>query len=148
MSLENEVSSETPESSGHVPIAGSASVAFSPDSRLLAAGGAEELRFYDVGTLRVVHSILRRPSRPLPPRFAFMRGSSLCAVVLPPDEILIVDTKTGAKLATLPASSYMLWGVSFGPGDRFLAATSSDHRVLIWDFVKLRQELRELGLDW
>jgi serine/threonine protein kinase len=131
-----------------LPIAGSASVAFSPDSRLLAAGGAEELRFYDVGTLRVVHSILRRPSRPLPPRFAFMRGSSLCAVVLPPDEILIVDTKTGAKLATLPASTYILWGVSFGPDDRFLAATSSDHRVLIWDFVKLRHELRELGLDW
>jgi WD40 repeat protein len=77
-----------------------------------------------------------------------MRGSSLCAVVLPPDEILIVDTTTGAKLATLPASSYILWGVSFGPDDRFLAATSSDHRVLIWDFVKLRHELRELGLDW
>jgi len=131
-----------------LPIAGSASVAFSPDSRLLAVGGAEEIRFYDVGTLRVVHSILRHPSRPLPPQFAFMRGSSLCAVALPPDEILIVDTTTGAELATLPASSCILWGVSFGPDDRFLAATSSDHRVLLWDFGKLRHELHELGLDW
>jgi len=129
-------------------IAGSASVAFSPDSRLLAVGGAEEIRFYDVGTLRVVHSILRQPSRPLRPEFAFMRGSGLCAVALPPDEILIVDTKTGAKLALLPARSCILWSVSFGPDDRFLAATSADHRVLIWDFVKLRHELRELGLDW
>ena len=131
-----------------LPIAGSASVAFSPDSRLLAVGGAEELRFYDVGTLRVVHSIARHPSRPLPPEFAFMRGSSLCAVALPPDEVLIVDTRSGAQLATLPASGYILWGVSFGPDDRFLAVTSSDHRVLIWDFEKLRHELRELGLDW
>jgi len=131
-----------------LPMAGSASVAFSPDSRLLAVGGAEEIRFYDVGTLRVVHSILRHPSRPLPPHFAFMRGSSLCAVALPPDEILIVDTTTGAELATLPASSSILWGVSFGPDDRFLAATSSDHRVLLWDFAKLRHELHELGLDW
>jgi serine/threonine protein kinase len=131
-----------------LPIAGSASVAFSPDSRLLAVGGAEEIRFYDLGSLRVVHSILRNPTRPLRPEFAFMRGSTLCAVALPPDEILIVDTRTGAELATLPASSYILWGVSFGPDDRFLAATSSDHRVLIWDFVKLRRELRELGLDW
>lgn len=131
-----------------LPIAGSASVAFSPDSRLLAVGGAEELRFYDVGTLHVVHSIRRHPSRPLRPEFAFMRGSSLCAVALPPDEILIVDTTTGAELATLPASSCSLWDVSFGPDDRYLAATSSDHRVLIWDFVKLREELRELGLDW
>jgi len=131
-----------------LPIAGSASIAFSPDSRLLAVGGAEEIRFYDVGTLRVVHSILRQPSRSLSPRFAFMRGSSLCAVALPPDEILLVDTKTGAELARLPASSFILWDVSFGPDDRFLAATSSDHRVLIWDLVKLRHELRELGLDW
>jgi serine/threonine protein kinase/WD40 repeat protein len=131
-----------------LPVAGSASVAFSPDSRVLAVGGAEELRFYDVGTLRVVHAIVRTPTRPLPPEFAFTHGSSLCAVALPPDEILIVDTKTGAELATLPASSFILWSVSFGPDDRFLAATSSDHRVLIWDFEKLRQQLRELGLDW
>jgi len=131
-----------------LPIAGSVSIAFSPDSRLLAVGGSDEIRFYDVGTLRVVHSIVRHPSRPLSPRFAFMRGSSLCAVALPPDEILLVDTKTGAELARLPASSYILWEVTFGPDDRFLAATSSDHRVLIWDFVKLRRELSELGLDW
>jgi WD40 repeat protein len=131
-----------------LPIEGSASVAFSPDSSLLAVGGAEELRFYEVDTLRLVHSIPRHPSRPLRPEFAFMRGSSLCAVALPPDEILIVDTKTGAELATLPASSCILWSVAFDPNDRFLAATSSDHRVLIWDFGKLRRKLRELGLDW
>jgi WD40 repeat protein len=77
-----------------------------------------------------------------------MRGSSLCAVALPPEEILLVDTATGAELARLPASSFILWSVSFGPDDRFLAATSSDHRVLIWDLVKLRHELGELGLDW
>ena len=131
-----------------LPIAGSASVAFSADSRLLAVGGAEEIRFYDLGTLRVVHSIRRNPSRPLRPEFAFMRGSTLGAIALPPDEILIVDTKTGVELATLPARSCILWSVSFSPDDRLLAATSADHRVLIWDLEKLRRELRELGLDW
>jgi WD40 repeat protein len=131
-----------------LPIAGSASVAFSADSRLLAVGGPEEIRFYDVDTLHVAHSIRRNPSRPLRPEFAFMRGSTLCAVALPPDEILIVDTTTGAEIAVLPARSCILWGVSFSPDDRFLAATSSDHRVLVWDFEKLRRALRELGLDW
>jgi len=131
-----------------LPIDGSASVEFSPDSRLLAVGGTEELRYYDVGTLRVAHSIPRHPNRPLRPVFAFMSRSSFCAVALPPDEILIVDTATGAEVARLPARSAILWGVAFGPDDRYLAATSADHRVLIWDFVKLRHELRELGLDW
>jgi WD40 repeat protein len=77
-----------------------------------------------------------------------MRRSSLCAVALPPDEIRLVDPETGTELARLPANSFILWDVSFGPDDRFLAATSSDHRVLIWDLVTLRDELRELGLDW
>jgi WD40 repeat protein len=131
-----------------LPIAGSTAVAFSPDSRLLAVGGEAEIRFYDVGTLRIEHSILRHPSRPLVPEFAFMRGSSLCAVTLPPDEILIVDSKTGAELALLPARSCILWSVSFSPDDRFLVATSSDHRLLIWDLLKLRHELGQLGLDW
>ena len=31
--------------------------------------------------------------------------------------------------------------MTFSPDDRFLAATSSDHRVLIWDLEKLRHEL-------
>ena len=58
------------------------------------------------------------------------------------------EIETRERLAPGPASSSILWGVSFDPDDRFLAATSSDHRVLIWDFVKLRHELSELGLDW
>ena len=131
-----------------LPIAGSASVAFSPDSRVLAIGGAEELRLYDVATLRAIHSIPRHPSRPLPPEFAFAHRSSVCAVALPPEEILIVDTTTGAELAVIPASSFILWSVSFSPDDRFLAAASSDHRVLIWDFGQLRHKLGEIGLDW
>jgi hypothetical protein len=106
-----------------LPIAGSASVAFSPDSRLLAVGGAEEIRFYEVGALRVVHSILRLPSRPLPPEFAFMRGSSLCAIAAS-DEILLVDTKTGASRHAAGAVFHPL-GATFSPDDRYLAATGT-----------------------
>jgi WD40 repeat protein len=131
-----------------LPIAGSATVAFSPDGRLARCrrrGGAPFLRGR--------HAAPRAFDPPAPepalrPEFAFTHGSSLCVIALPPDELLIVDTKTGAELALLPARSCILWAVSFSPDDRFLAATSSDHRVLIWDFVKLRQELRKLGLDW
>lgn len=131
-----------------LPMASSATVAFSPDGRLLAVGGAEEIRFHEVGTWRVAYSFPRRPIRPLPPEFAFMHGSRLCAVTLPPDELMIVDTATGAELARFPAGTRILWGVAFSPDDRFLVAASTDHRILIWDFGKLRHELGELGLDW
>ena len=131
-----------------LPMAGSVTVGFTPDSRLLAVGGEEEIRFYEVGTWRAVHTIRRHSIRPLAPQFAFMRGSSLCAAALPPDEVLIIDTATGAELATLPAGPHVLAHMAFGPDDRLLAAASSDHQVLIWDFQKLRHALRDIGLDW
>lgn len=101
---------------------------------------------YVTGTARKL--LQRRPIRPLPPEFAFMHGSRLCAVTLPPDGVLLVDTTTGAELASLPAGPHILWGETFSPDDRFLVAASTDHHILIWDFAMLRHELRELGLDW
>jgi len=131
-----------------LPMASSATVAFSPDSRLLAVGGAEEIRFHEVGTWRVVYAFPRRPIRPLPPEFAFMHGSRLCALTLPPDQFLLVDPIAGTELATVPAGPHILWGLVFSPDDRFLVAASTDHHILIWDFAKLRHELGALGLDW
>lgn len=131
-----------------LPIVGSASVAFSPDNRMLAVGGSEEIRFLEVGSWRMLHSFARLPGGQLPPHMTFMSDSKLSAVVLPPDQVTLVNTVTGAKLATLPGESRILVKAAFSPDNRFLAAVSTDHHLLIWDLDSLRVKLSTMGLDW
>ncbi len=38
--------------------------------------------------------------------------------------------------------------LTFSPDDSWLAVLSSDGSVYLWDLFRLRQELREVGLDW
>jgi WD40 repeat protein len=127
---------------------GSSSVAFSPDNKLLMIGGATELRFHEQGSWRVLQRIPRQPSSQLPPHFAFTGDSRLCAVVLPPNRVLLLDTISGHELATLPAGSHFPVKAAFSPDQKQLAAVSVDHNLLIWDLEGLRHKLAELGLDW
>jgi serine/threonine protein kinase/WD40 repeat protein len=131
-----------------LPAVGSASVAFSPDNRLLAVGDSEQVRLHEVGTWRTLHAFPRRPNQPLPPSFAFTPDSRLCAAVLPPDRVLLVDARSGAELAVLPAGQHIVSRAAFSPDGRVLAAASTDHHVLLWDLEATRSRLRDLGLDW
>jgi WD40 repeat protein len=111
-------------------------------------GGPEEIAFHEVETWRVLHRIPRRPVGTLPPQFAFTHDSKLCAAALPPDRVLLLDAVAGVELATLPATPHILSRMAFSPDDRFLAAASTDHHLLLWDLEELRHKLRDLGLDW
>jgi WD40 repeat protein len=130
-----------------LPIAGSAAVGFTPDSRRLAVGGSAEIRFHEVGTWRLLHSIPRRPPSGQPAPIAFTRDSRLGAVPLT-DVVILLDPDTGEEIGVLPAPQHALAWSAFSPDDRFLAVASVDHHVLLWDLEKLRRRLREIGLDW
>ena len=129
------------------PAGPSARVAFSPDNRTVAVGGARAIRFYETGTWRLLHEIPRVPLSTTPPDFAFTRDSRLCAVSMS-DHVLILDTATAEELGTLPADQQTLSSVVFSPDGRYLAAASAGHHVLVWDIPMVRARLRELGLDW
>jgi WD40 repeat protein/serine/threonine protein kinase len=127
---------------------GSTTSAFSPDCHFLVVGGRDEIRFYETGSWRMLHSVPRRPPGQLPPSFAFTSDSHLCAAVLPPNQVVLIDTATGIELATLPVVHHAVSRPAFSPDNQFLAVTSLDHHLLVWDLAKLRGKLRELGLDW
>jgi WD40 repeat protein len=123
-------------------------VAFSPDNRFLAVGGSTEIRLHETGSWRRLHSFPRLPAGQLAPSFAFTRDARLCAVALPPNRLLLIDPMAGDEIAMLPAEAHVLCRVAFSPDERFLAVSSTDHHVLIWDLEKLRAKLEELGLNW
>jgi WD40 repeat protein len=129
------------------PVAGAASVEFTPDNGRLAVGGSDEIRFYEVGTWRQLYAIPRRPSSGIAPLFAFTRNSRLCAAAST-DRVVLLDSATGEELGTLPASQHSMARPTFSPDDRFLAVASTDDNVLIWDLEELRGGLRQIGLDW
>ena len=126
----------------------SVTVAFSPDNRLLAVGGETEIRFYETESWRLVQTV-RRASPGFRPNIQFASNSRICAVALPPNQLQLMDVQTGAELALLQShENHMLGRVTFSPDDRFLAAVSGDHNVLVWNLTELREKLRELQLDW
>jgi serine/threonine protein kinase/WD40 repeat protein len=131
-----------------LPSVGSTSVAFCPNNRILAVGGSTEIQFLETGTWRLLHAIPREPKGQLPPSITFTTDSELCAVVLPPNRILLLNPLSGAPLATLPARSHFVVKAAFSPDQQTLAAVSTDHHLLIWDLQRLRAKLDELGLNW
>ena len=97
----------------------------------------------------MVHSLPLHPPGSLIRHVAFTSDSRLCAVVLPPNEVQLIDPSGGTELIRLRLSAgHLLAKPLFSPDNQFLVVTSTDHHVLIWNLAELRGKLRELGLDW
>ncbi len=79
----------------------------------------------------------------------FSTDSHLCAIIVPPDQVELVDADSGAKLVNLRTPEpHLLARARFSPNSQVLAVASLDHYVILWDLAKLRGKLGDLGLDW
>lgn len=62
-------------------------------------------------------------------------------------DVDIWDVATRQRLVSLPGSA-IVWSLAWDSKGERLAVGRSDARLAIWDIRKVREQLRQLGLDW
>lgn len=111
------------------------SLAFSPDGKILASGGAgeqSEVRLWDVQTGQLMHTLVGHlgPIKPL----AFSPDGKLLASgnSLKRYEVRLWDVQTGALQSILTAHKDKINSLAFSPDGSALASGSADGTVKLW----------------
>jgi WD40 repeat protein/tRNA A-37 threonylcarbamoyl transferase component Bud32 len=129
-----------------LPIAGGSQVGFSPDSTwlLTSCGGA---RIWRTGTWQAGPAL----GGPSSDTFGvFTPDSELLALSDVPSVVRLVRTTTGQEVARLTAPEQTRLGPQcFTPDGSLLITHGGESEALhIFDLRAIREQLRELGLDW
>jgi WD40 repeat protein len=108
------------------------SVAFSPDSRLLASCSTKDLtvRIWDVVAGKGLHT-LTAPTGVA--QVAFTPDGSLLAAATWDGSVRLYDPHTGSLRRVLRKGTQGVWCVAFSPDGKTLAAGGADQRVHLWD---------------
>ncbi len=126
-----------------------ATVTFSPDGRWLVTGAPKGYRFWEVGTWEPRLDVKRERSiEPGLGLMAFSRDGEVLAITSSKQCVRLVNTTTGAELATLTAPDPQpITCLCFSPdGERLAVAT--DGAFQLWDVRQLREQLAAMNLDW
>jgi WD40 repeat protein/Flp pilus assembly protein TadD len=128
-----------------------AGVAFSPDNRWLGFADAHEYTFYRVGSWEPGPRILRdHAGSPyqLPP-LAFSHDGRMAAIAYTRQLTRLIELESGRELATLsPPVPEALTSLCFlSDGSRLMAGTANG-TIQSWDLRRIRQQLRDMRLDW
>jgi eukaryotic-like serine/threonine-protein kinase len=129
-----------------VPDERNTSVNFSPDGKWLVMGTMMDFSIWDVGSWQLARRIRRQAEGHF--GCAFTRDGKVMAVDVSNGVLLLVDPATGRHLARLeaPEPSSSRW-LTFTP-DNELIACAGLGPIAVWDLVRIREQLSEIGLDW
>jgi hypothetical protein len=126
-----------------LPLEGSTPARFSPDGRWLMTSSRGGCRLWEAGAWREVRRFDAG-------RFAFGPDGRLLAVGDVFGVIRLVETATGREVARLTGPDVVEHQpVCFtGDGTRLIAHGSGAARLYVWDLRLIREQLKEMGLDW
>ncbi|HEV3167886.1 MAG TPA: protein kinase [Isosphaeraceae bacterium] len=123
---------------------GSGSVAFSPDSRRIAAPGyGDDLMLWDVATGQEVRVLTGHTGRVL--SVAFSPDGRQLASAGEDTIISIWDTTTGRQINTITGHSGLVSRIDFSRDGKRLASASFDKTIKVWDPVLGRELLTLRG---
>jgi RNA polymerase sigma factor (sigma-70 family) len=122
---------------------GAKSVAFSPDSKVLATGGHDgTLIWWDTATRKQLRRIkpvedvyygkTNRGSGGIH-ALAFAPNGKTIASAHHDGTVRLFDAATGKHLRVLRGHAHSVLGVAFSPNGKILASCSDDHTVRLWD---------------
>jgi WD40 repeat protein len=124
-------------------------LAFSPDSGLLGLGNGREYRFLKTGSWEpgLVIPMERRTNLFGP--IAFAPDGTHFAIAMNNRTIRLLDARRGQELATLDnGNPAIVHTMEFSRDGRRLAVARWGHSVQVWDLLKIRRRLDDMGLDW
>jgi WD40 repeat protein len=126
-----------------LPLDGSTPSRFSPDGRWLMTSSRGGCRLWEAGTWREVRRFDPGP-------FVFGPDGRLLAIGDVFGVIRLVETATGREVARLtgpePIGYHPLCFT--GDGTRLIASGSGAAPLCVWDLRAIREQLKEMGLDW
>jgi len=131
-----------------LPFPGAARVAFSPDSKLLAASGTK-YEVWQAGSWRRLYEVRKPDSENAPGAMLFSPDNRWLAVIERGHEIVLLEAATGIELARLRSPQQTgITALCFSADASKLLALQTDQSLQIWDLSVMRRELAALGLDW
>ncbi|AFY43685.1 NB-ARC domain-containing protein [Nostoc sp. PCC 7107] len=110
---------------------GIASVAFSPDGKLLATGDTNgEIRLYQVSDWRQL--LICKGHTNWVPSLIFSPDNSILASSSSDHTVKLWNVITGQCLQTLQGHKHEVWTVAFSPDGNTLISGSNDHKIKLW----------------